>query len=460
MSKILDFVPDIVREAAIKGGVENVSVDSFAKGAFGSMPLSLKEAYAKGDYHTIRDSDDKAANDIHPIYQNLREHADKAFFKIHNKSDDRDYHMSISGPRDKPTGYFWTYCPDVPNSKTNSKTNSSQPGGTVGTYSVTSKTLGIANNVWDNKWAQLGGSVLSLVLAKLVGGFIKNRIKGMLTNAAADLAASATGEALVSAGIITGAFWSSVAGAAAGLVVGAVIGIAAYFLAEFIINFVIKDYWVGVRIYNWDQNNTYKVTQYHADNAVWSGGGSFRTIELECGGHTLRMMDGAPARTKDTIYSQADYFLQNDKTFLEGLGVAFRIETQDGKTGFQCAYECPRFKDNRIALLAGLDRPLSSFYDDKSNWAAPGSYSTKSFIPQGNIPVSCTTEALGGRDDHFYRLDVHIGLKPSTEFEAPLPRAPPKPLRPEPEKPRVPRTGEEVTLPNGDVALIQGDYVP
>lgn len=123
--------------------------------------------------------------------------------------------------------------------------------------------------------------------------------------------------------------------------------------------------------------------------------------------------------------------------------------------GFQCAYECPRFKDNRIAMLGSLDQSLDHFYNDGSNWAKAGSYSQKAFIPKTNIPVLGVTEALGGRDDHFYRFDVHIGLKPDSEFDEPREPAPEKPSLPKPELPKPPRHGEEVTLPDGSSAIIK-----
>jgi hypothetical protein len=260
--------------------VENVSVDSSNKGVFGSIPLSLKQAYANGDYHTIRDYDDKAANDINPIYQNMREHANGAFFRLHNESDDRDYYMSISGPRDNPTGYYWVYCPDI----TNGKTNATEIAGSIGTYSVNSQTLGISNMVWDNKWANLTAGTLAAVLVGFTARYVFNRISGMVIEAAAEAAAAATGEALIAAGIVSSAFWATVAGVAASIIVGALIGAAAYFLIQFIIDFMMKDYWVGVSIYNWDLENTYEVTQYHADNSELSGGGSFKVIELEYAG--------------------------------------------------------------------------------------------------------------------------------------------------------------------------------
>ncbi|KAI9896169.1 hypothetical protein N3K66_008341 [Trichothecium roseum] len=456
MTNILDLVPDIVRQAALEGGVENVTVDASKNGAIGSISRALKQAYAAGDYNTIRDYSDKAASDINPIYENMRHNAQDAFFKLHNESDNRDYYMSISGPRSNPTGYYWAYCPDV----STGMAQAVEPAGQIGTYSVSSQTLGISNMIWGNKWSNMTAGTLAALLAGFAARYAFNRISGMVISAAADAAGAATGEALVAAGIISSAAWAGVAGLAASVIVGAVIGAAAYFLISFIADFMVRDYWIGFSIYNWDLSNTYKVTQYHEDNSEWSGGGSFKIVELEVGGNTVKMPDGTIKPGPETIYSYGGFILKNSKTVFEGLGAGFRVESEDGSTGFQCAYECPRFKDNRLALLGGLDKSLDDFYDDGGNWADKGSYTAKSFIPKTNVPIICTTDALSGRDDHFYTFDVHIGLKPDSSFGKPREPAPEKPLRPKPEMPRMPGTGEEVRLPGGRVVGIRSIGMP
>lgn len=260
--------------------VMNVAIDPSENGSFGSVPMALKKAYAAGDYHTIRDYATKSANDINPIYENMRQNAEKAFFKLHNDSDNRDYYLSISGPRSKPTGYYWAYCPDV----TNGQTRATEPAGQIGVYSTNSQTLGISNKIWGSKWANIGVGALTSVLVGLAARYAYNRIAGMVIEAAADAAAVATGEALVAAGVISSAAWAGIAGLAAGFIVGAVIGAAAFFLFNFLADFIVRDYWVAVNIYNWDLKNTYKVTQYHEDNSEWAGGGSFKVINLEVGG--------------------------------------------------------------------------------------------------------------------------------------------------------------------------------
>ncbi|RYP84836.1 hypothetical protein DL770_005129 [Monosporascus sp. CRB-9-2] len=462
-SHILDIVPDVIREAALADEVTNLEVD-FAPSAsesattYGSIPTELKAAYQSGNYNTIRDYADKAKSDIMPIYRNMQQRAERAFFKMYNDSDKRYYYMSISGPRSNPVGYMWCYCPDVTVGGT------VQPAFTIGTYSVTSKTLGISNGVWDSNWVKAGASALAAVLAGFLGKFAFNRIRGMVINAAATAAAAATGRALVAAGVISGSFWASVAGVAAGLIVGAVVGAAAYFLVAFITDFVLREYRIAINIYNWDVRSGYIVTHYHADNGIFSGGGTFRKSELPIPGNTVRMPDGTVKPTPQTIYQYGEFVMENKNRIFQGVGAAFRILSKDERTGFQLKYDCPRFGGNRLAVTGGITQSVENYYKDSSSWAPAGRRCASSTIPISSVPILGTTTDLSGRDDRFYQFDVHIGLPPRSDFgelQEPVTTAPLEPtleatLLPPPELPSVPSEGEEVVLPNGQSSKVIG----
>ena len=164
--------------------------------------------------------------------------------------------------------------------------------------------------------------------------------------------------------------------------------------------------------------------------------------------------------------------------FMQGLGVAMQVQTEDLSTGkhstissrlslqpsrppgFQLKYLCSYYNDNTLGLTGGLESSLSAYYNDASTWAPVESYSASSTIPNLNVPISCTTTSLSGRSDQFYQFDVHIGLKPDTQFGEP--RDPPpakKPLLPRPEKAIVPHVGDKVTLPDGSHVKVVGTLI-
>ena len=126
--------------------------------------------------------------------------------------------------------------------------------------------------------------------------------------------------------------------------------------------------------------------------------------------------------------------------------------------GFQFKYGCYRLKDNRLGLTGGVDSSIHNYYNSDSTWAPKESYSAKSTIPKTNVPISCTTNGLGGREDQLYTIDVHIGLDPNSDHGKPMAPMPSQPLLPEPEGAVIPGVGDEIRLPNGDVSRVIDYY--
>lgn len=122
--------------------------------------------------------------------------------------------------------------------------------------------------------------------------------------------------------------------------------------------------------------------------------------------------------------------------------------------GFQLKYLCSRFKDNRIGIADGIHDTLYDYYHNEGNWAPKESYNAQSTIDGSNEPITCTTTALGGRDDHLYHFDVHIGLKPNSDHGKAREPMLAQPLLPDPETASTPQVGEEIRMPNGDVSQV------
>ncbi|PYI11662.1 hypothetical protein BO78DRAFT_425583 [Aspergillus sclerotiicarbonarius CBS 121057] len=456
-SRILDFVPDMVRQAALRQGVANVEVDTSAT-SMASIPSALKEAYRAGNYQTIQEYNDKSTSDMNPIYENIHQNQDGAFFKIHNESDNRDYWMSISGDWLKPDGYMWCYCPDSASSGRAATTMVAQ----VGTFSTNAQTLGISNKILESSWSNVTSSTMATVLASIVGKYLYNRISGMVIDQAAASATAAAGEYLVEAGIISSAFWAGIAGTAAGLIVGAVVGAAAYYLVSYIADFVSRDYWVGVNIHNWETDTTYTVTDYYFDNAQISGGGVFQEETLTNGGSEVVLPNGM-ATTDQNIFSYVVLFMKNVNTIFEGLGVAFKVVSADGKSGFLLKYKCPRFGDNTLGLTGDISQSVTDYYNDDSTWASSGSYNTQTTISGTGVSILGTTNALSGLSSHLYQFDINIGLQPTATFAQKPDSTPQRTVRSIPERPalpRVPHLDETVRLPNGELSRVIAGPAP
>ena len=66
----------------------------------------MKQAYERGDYAAIQKQRDLQSNDLAPIFENIRQRAENAFFRMLNPSDNTVYYMSIAGPASKPVSYM------------------------------------------------------------------------------------------------------------------------------------------------------------------------------------------------------------------------------------------------------------------------------------------------------------------------------------------------------------------
>ncbi|MCJ1387103.1 hypothetical protein MMC17_010232 [Xylographa soralifera] len=480
---ILDGVPDLIREAALKGGVLNVGTNT--PGSFGAVPPDLRQAYIDGNYSKIQEYNNKTSNDLNPIYGNIQNHAEKAFVQVINPSNNTPYWLSIAGPANKPYGYMWTYvAPTTTSSEAGSSSNNA--GGTSAHNQWLSSALSLPTQthwLWDNSLAQLGVGAIATIVMTTVSKYIKNRITGALVGDAADAAIADAGAELVAEAVVAPAVWITVTGFIGGLVVGAVVGAIVFFLIMYIINFVYKAYKVAFNIYNWDLDHDYIInSQYTGDNAVLDGDQAFEATSLPTPSNYITMPDGLKVPTADTIYQYASFIYDNgmdawylslvytgkinayvsvlsiDSKFFQGLGAALTIVQADSTTGFGMKYDCPRFDDNRLGLKGGIIADAEQFYKDGDSWAASGSYSTQITLPITGVPISCTTTALSGRDDQFYQLDVHIGLKPSGNFDKPGSKPPGKtPLLPIPEDAIVPKKGQLILMPGGKKVEVVGN---
>ncbi|KAI1084716.1 hypothetical protein F5B20DRAFT_591752 [Whalleya microplaca] len=449
-SRILGTVPDVVREAAIRGGVINTEIDmSKDTSTYGSVPDELKRAFATGDIGTIDKCTEQRLLDIDPIYKNIQQRAEKAFFPVFNTSDNREFQLSIAGDKSNPTGYMWCYCPDMAVGSSDGAPQV-QPCAQIGIYSVNTQWLGISTKIWDSKWISAGADALSLILSGFISNFIVNRMQNMLIGVAAEAAGAATGEALVAAGVISSAFWAGVASLATGLIVAVVVGAVTWFLINFIADFVKRDYWVGVNIYNWDKSISYIVDDFYGDNGIFAGGGSFAKTIIPPPSKEVKPPSGIPIPAKEYIYQYAEFILENDQKIFEGLGVAFRVRSTNQTTGFQLKYLCPRFGNNMLGIAGGVTFSAKEYYMDSSSWAQAGSLKARTVIPTSNVPVLCTTTALSGRADRFYRYDIHIGMPPDSDFDNGNGGSVPEiPTRPEPELPKKLQAGDRISLPDG-----------
>lgn len=261
--------------------------DAPASGTAGYAPAALQKAYQSGDYNTIQNYTTMAANDLNPIYQNIQNQQDAAFFKMKNESDGTIYSMSISGHPDNPDGYMWVYA-YPPNADSGSSGNSVASGSSgtsngpkvtlvaqIGTYSSSGQTLSISNRIWGDTTIEVTGSIISTIVTSVVFKYLKNFMTSQDSSSAMESAAAAAGDELVEDGIVTAVDWTAMAAGVCSLGMGIVAGAVVFFLFMFITNVIDITFTIAVDIYNWDTNHSYIVNAPYEDNAVISSGQTY-----------------------------------------------------------------------------------------------------------------------------------------------------------------------------------------
>ncbi|KAL5358356.1 hypothetical protein BJX96DRAFT_173363 [Aspergillus floccosus] len=443
---ILDHVPDVIREKALKDGVPNVGDVPDATGLAGWAPAELQQAYQNGDYATIQSYTTKTANDLNPIYQNVQNNADAAFFNMPNQSDGIEYKLSIAGDPDDPYGYMWVYA-YPPSTDSGSSAGSDGSGSStpklahvaqIGTYSTSGQTLSISNRLWSNMGVELPASSIATIVATVVFKYLKNYMTSQDSSSAMDEAAAAAGDELIDDGVVTAVDWTAMVAGVSAFGVGIVAGAVVFFLIMFITNFIDITFTVAVNIYNWDPNHSYILL---LTSCYWN--------EDE-----IKLPDGFEP-SGETVYSYLTVTFANSNTWFEGLGLAMIVQSSDGSTSLGLKYDCPYTGSNSLGLtgMEGVG-DAQAYYEDPNTWAPSGSYTSSSMLPGYNVQLTCSTTALSGASDQFYQFDVHIGLKPSSGDSAPGQGQPAVSLVKPPAKAPVVKPGDTVRLPTGNTARV------
>ncbi|KAK3940291.1 hypothetical protein QBC46DRAFT_435108 [Diplogelasinospora grovesii] len=96
----LDQVPDLIHDLVLRdGGMRSLTKLWRTPPAFLELcPRCATRHIGTATTPPSRNNTDKAPNDLNPIYQNIQENAENAFFKMVNPSDKTPYWLSIVNP--------------------------------------------------------------------------------------------------------------------------------------------------------------------------------------------------------------------------------------------------------------------------------------------------------------------------------------------------------------------------
>ncbi|KAI5294132.1 hypothetical protein KEM52_004637 [Ascosphaera acerosa] len=409
---ILDVLPSAIRAQCEEKGFNNNPIHDDWQ-SLAHFPDELLRAYRVGDHGVIRQIQQNAADDLHPMYENIKKHGKDAFVEM--TANGESFMCALSGPASAPTGCMlvWNDKKTVGPFKTDGEKQNNDFY--IGTISFESKVMGIVKSVWNDLAIKITDGIVATVTA-ILGGWLTRRLAGAGIQEAAVAAAEETGASLASEGAIDAAVAGEFAAAASTLVVSLAVGAGVFILTMVLMQFLKKHYEVVVEFQNYDEDSDYVVTDCYLDNGFVSGHVPFHDQKLT---HpqsmkTVSFPGGISAEVKDKLIPNGTFVFENDSQWMQGLGVALTVKREKDGSMFQIKYLCSWAHENNIGIAA--DGPGSSqfFYGDAATWAASGSYTTATEVGRDTkVAVRGTTNALSKEPNCVYTFSVVIGTPPA-----------------------------------------------
>ncbi|THU80846.1 hypothetical protein K435DRAFT_785283 [Dendrothele bispora CBS 962.96] len=385
------------------------------------VPNKIKEAYFAGDYATINAAQKQNDADLAPILNALRDYKDEdenapsPWVEIIDESTKTPYQIIGSD-----NAWFWVRTLKSESTESNSNETkapgSDQPTVEIGSYTSNSNFLGISVQQLNNKFVGAAVGVISFMVARSVGSVIKNRLTGVfirrnLVNAIERNIANgvARRQAMKMGYQIELSLWQKCVTGITSFLAETIISFVIFWLLEKLIDVIYRYYAISVTIRNWDSARSWKIVEWYSDQAKVGEEAEWKPYDLPAAGKKFKLPTGFAPTTGSSLSKHVVYNFENTVKVLAGLGVGFKVvAADDSSKGFMFKYLCPRGPDNTMGLRGNLgDGNLKNFYD--GSWAGKGTMKLTDTVTDLNVPITMTTNALGGEESHVYKVDVQIG---------------------------------------------------
>ncbi len=358
------------------------------------MNSNARKIYQSNDFSKIEMLEKKMDNDLTPIYDNIKEHCENAWTRV--VSQGKEFYMCWSN-----TGSMWAYTPTIEKSQNGTTFQASV---NVGTYSQSSGVLSSQSYTFSIT-SMIGEVVLSAVVVYALSKAIQSGVEFLVSRFAADIvtAAANLGFQRFSCTVL-----SKVVTGLACCVAAVIVTIGIHYLWEWLV----RRYIICLRIYNWDEQNDWKISGQYLGNAVVAGGGEQKkndappTIpkKVKPGG-SVTPPGFQPSEALDEVCYYAIMVWENRNQFLQGCSMALSLQKDGSNEGFMWAFDCPRIADNRQAARDGIGDPKD--YIENCQWDK----SPKDFhitATSQNIPVSFGLNKLSGAENNLYEIKIQI----------------------------------------------------
>ncbi|CAE6370815.1 unnamed protein product [Rhizoctonia solani] len=367
------------------------------------MDAATQQQWSNNNMEPIIAKRKQAAEDVSPIYQNIKDHDEKAWTKVRDPKTGEEYYLSWT-----ENATCWAYvAPDATSYAANADTKNAIVS--IGSYSKQSNTLGISGYIMNSLPATLTAAAIGMVFTFLVKPLIQEGITWGIAYAATKLAQLAA-----QAGVEAFAVWiPSAVASIGGLVVAGILGILVSFGALALMNVIWKKYWLVLNVYNFDADHNWSNLDHYSDNSKVSNG-EWKTKVVDKfvkAGGSVTPPGFTPVEPMDNVVTYLAMTFENDSTVLQGLGEGVLMGREDKGAGMALKYVVHRFKDNEIGLK-GIEGNPSNF-SIKDFYNGGGWVTAKSIeVQSGNYKMTGWTPALGGDKEGVYTYEVNLGLPP------------------------------------------------
>ncbi len=369
------------------------------------MSKEVRKAYQSGDFQKIKEIENKSKKDLEPIYSNISEHGDKAWFEAEDKYGKR-FLMVFNDQ-----GVMWVYPQETVVTSAENGVKFKHVA-SVGVYSGNSVSGTIFNMEFRSTASEIVEAVLDLAVTCIIIKVISNGIKYAARSFALWMC-----ERAVAAGITRYAFvLPATALKIVTVAVSSVVSFAAIIFLDWIMGLVDKKFFVQTEIYNWDDTHDWKVVNNYEDNAVIAGEGSLSNITIP-----KKQTPQIPPfihdiKVLDTSVSYITIVWENDNTFMEGLGTALSLqEADDGNIGFSWALDCPWARNTVQKAVNTVQSDLKSYYNS-GNWNKnPLNFQISE---SDGLPISFAMNAQSKAENNTYQVKINIGAVNMIEVKA------------------------------------------
>ena len=365
----------------------NFHVENYGSPAMAMLP-SFVEAYQRNDQDFLKAAQDTNYQNLEPIRKNIRENGAAAWVKAKDKNG-VDFFLSYN---DKAC--VWVY----PEKDLSDKT---QLVFSLGSFDNVTKESSFSLLKVDNPYVLIVESILMVIVV-----IVATKLIAAGLSMAVEALALTFAEAAAEAGFESFVFLiPEVAITAVAAVFATILAIGLVFLLDWIISLVTADFYIRLQIFNFDDNRDWSSDgdKHFFDNAKIAG------KDEKYKGFTIDKRQKAKlppfisdATTDDIIVSYAEIDLENDSKFMEGLGVALSMKTDDAS--FTLASDCPFVGATVIKETAPAVSDLQDYFSDNS-WCD----GLKTNIDVNGMPVGMTLNTQHGADNNIYEVTVLIG---------------------------------------------------